>query len=80
MTPGMLDSILEFHHGENRRTYGQVAAAAGNVMRSSDPLSPYDFFHDLETGGRPRQTVAQQIAQLQKFQVPAGPRIQRKKS
>jgi len=67
MTPGMLDTILEFHLSEMRRTFGQTAAAAGNVMRSSNHYSPYDFFPDPTTGGKPRQTVQQQVDMLRKL-------------
>ena len=71
MTEGMLDTLLEFQFGENRRTFGQVAAAAGNVMRSSNHLSPYDFFPDPQTGGRPRQTPQQQLELLRKLESPS---------
>ena len=63
MTPGMLDGILEFHQNELRRTFGQVAAAAANIMRSGKAVDPYDFF----PGEKPRQTGAQQMELLKAF-------------
>jgi hypothetical protein len=60
MTPGMLDQILEFHQIELRRTFGQVAAAAANIMRSGKAVEPWDFF----PGEKPKQTGAQQMELL----------------
>jgi hypothetical protein len=67
MTPGMLDTLLEFHTNELRRTFGQTSAAAANAFRSGNFLDAYDFFPDPETGGKPRQTAAQQKQILQGF-------------
>lgn len=66
MTSGMIDTLLEFHVHQVRSTFGKVTAACANVMRTGEPASPYDFYPDPETGGRPRQTAAEQVNLLRK--------------